>query len=214
MQADLQGLEITKGELKHCSGVSVNALFRPPTIKKYLSELTKTFLIIILIGFSGFVLVQVFPEQTIELITIHVIGVISLLFNDFRKIYLSQKYHNLVRMFEDVNRFNSIIKAIDINDQIESVGNPAAHLTNREQVIHALQLAREDIIRALKTERILRENESFIKSNYELFENNLTALTALQVSDQASEHGRLLNETLQIVVDVQEEMRKLQDQRF
>ncbi|HAA31603.1 MAG TPA: hypothetical protein DCE56_32755 [Cyanobacteria bacterium UBA8553] len=214
MQADLQGLEITKGELKHCSGVSVNALFRPPTIKKYLAELTKTFLIIVLIGLSGFVLVQVFPEQTIELITIHIIGVISLLFNDFRKIYLSQKYRNLVRMFEDVNRFNSIIKAIDINDQIEAAGNPAARLTNREQVIHALQLAREDIIRALKTERILRENESFIKSNYALFENNLTALTALQVSDQASEHGRLLNETLQIVVDVQEEMRKLQDQRF
>lgn len=214
MQTDLQGLEITKGELKHCSGVSINALFRPPTFKKYLSEITKTCLIIILICFSGFVLVQVFPEQIIELITIHTLGAISLLFNDFRKIYLSQKYRNLVNMFEDVNRFNSVIKAIDINDQIEAVGNPAARLKNREQVIHALQLAREDIIRALKTERILRENESFIKSNFELFENNLTALTALQVSDQASEHGRLLNETLQIVVDVQEEMRKLQDQRF
>lgn len=214
MQTDLQGLEITRGELKHCSGVSVNALFRPPTLKKYLSEIAKTFLIIILICFSGFVLVQVFPEQMIELITIHVISAISLVFNDFRKIYLSHKYRNLVRMIEDVKRFNSVIKAIDINDQIEAVGNRAARLTNREQVIHALQLAREDIIRALKTERILRENESFIKSNFELFENNLTALTALQVNDQASEHGRLLNETLQIVVDVQEEMRKLQDQRF
>jgi hypothetical protein len=40
------------------------------------------------------------------------------------------------------------------------------------------------------------------------------ALTALQVSDQASEQGRLLNEALQIVVDVREEMRKLQNQRF
>ncbi len=214
MQTDLQGLEITKGELKHCSGVSINSLFRPPTPKKYLSEITKTFLIIILIWFSGFVLVQVFPEQIIELITIHALGAISLLFNDIRKIYLSQKYRNLVNMFDDVNRFNSVIKAIDINDQIEAVGNPGARLKNRDQVIHALQLAREDIIRALKTERILRENESFIKSNFELFETNLTALTALQVSDQASEHGRLLNETLQIVVDVQEEMRKLQDQRF
>jgi hypothetical protein len=40
------------------------------------------------------------------------------------------------------------------------------------------------------------------------------ALNALQINDKASEHGRLLNEALQIVVDVQEEMRKLQDQRF
>jgi hypothetical protein len=50
--------------------------------------------------------------------------------------------------------------------------------------------------------------------NYELFETNLTALTSLQVNDQAGEYGRFLNEALQIVVDVQEEVRKLQDHHF
>ena len=214
MQTDLQGLEITNGELKRCSGVSIDAVFSPPTLPKFLSEITKTFLIIILIGLSNFVLVQVFPEYFKTLVALHLVAVVGLLFNDFNKIYLSYKHRNLVRMFEDVKRYNSVIKAIDINDQIEAVGNPGVRLRNREQVIHALALAREDIIRALKTERILRENESFIKSNSQLFDNNLTALTALQVSDQASEHGRLLNEALQIVVDVQEEMRKLQNQRL
>jgi hypothetical protein len=34
------------------------------------------------------------------------------------------------------------------------------------------------------------------------------------VNDQASEHGRMLNEALQIAVDVQEQMRKLQNQRL
>jgi hypothetical protein len=159
-------------------------------------------------------LIQGFPEQLLILLTLHIIAVISLLVNDIKKIYFSSKNRNLVRLFEDVTRYNSVIKAIEINDQIEAVGNPGVSLKNREQVIHALRLTREDIIRALKTERILRENESFIKLNSQLFESNLTALTALQVSDQASEHGRLLNEALQIVVDVQEEMRKLQKQRF
>jgi hypothetical protein len=214
MQTDLQGLEITKGELKRCSGVSIDAVFSPPTLPKFLLEITKTFLIIILVGLSSIVLVQVFPEYFKTLVALHLVVVMGLLFNDFNKIYLSHKYRNLVQMFEDVKRYNSVIKAIDINDQIEAVGNPSVQLKNREQVIHALELAREDIIRALKTERILRENESFIKSNSQLFDNNLTALTALQVSDQASEHGRLLNEALQIVVDVQEEMRKLQNQRL
>jgi hypothetical protein len=134
--------------------------------------------------------------------------------NDFKKINFSKKNRNLVRIFEDITRYNSLIKAIDINDQIEAVGNSGVRLKNREQVIQALRLTREDIIRALKTERILRENENFIKLNSQLFENNLMALTALQVSDEASEHGRLLNEALQIVVDVQEEMRKLQNQHF
>jgi hypothetical protein len=117
-------------------------------------------------------------------------------------------------MFEDVKRFNSVIKAIDLNDQIEAVGNLGVGLQNREKVIHALRLAREDIIRALKTERILRENQKFIQLNYELFETNLTALTSLASECQAGEYGRFLNEALQIVVDVQEEVRKLQDHHF
>ena len=214
MQTDLQGLEITKGELKHCSGVSIDAVFRPPTLQKFSSEISKTFLIVGLIGFSCWILIQGFPEQLLILISIHSLAVISLIVNDFKKINFSKKNRNLVRIFEDVTRYNSLIKAIDINDQIEAVGNSGVRLKNREQVIQALRLTREDIIRALKTERILRENEDFIKLNSQLFENNLMALTALQVSDEASEHGRLLNEALEIVVDVQEEMRKLQNQRF
>lgn len=214
MQTDLQGLEISKGELKHCSGISIDAIFSPPTVSKYLSEITKTFLLTVLIAFSGFVLVKVFPEHSFPLVILHALAAIALLLNDSRKIYLSHNHRNLIKMFEDVKRFNSLIKAIDINDQLEAVGNREVRLQNRKQVIQALKLAKEDIVRALKTERILRENASFIKLNSELFENNLTALTALQVNDQASEHGRLLNEALQIVVDVQAEMRKLQNQRF
>lgn len=213
MRTDLQGLEITKGELKHCSGVSIHAAFKPPTFRKFLSEITKTFLIVILICLSGLVLLKAFPAQLVSLLTIHTVAAVSLLATDIRKIYFSNKHRTLVNLFEDVQRFNSIVKAIDINDQIEAVGNPGVSLRNREQVIQALRLAREDIIRALKTERILRENENFIKLNTELFDNNLTALTALQVSNQANEQGQLLNEALQIVVDVQEEMRKLQNQR-
>ena len=214
MQADLQGLEITKGEIKHCSGVSINAVFRPPTFRKFISEIGKTSLVILFICLSGIILGLIWKDQMVSLITIDVLASIILLLDDFRKISFSYKNRNLVRMFEDVKRFNSVIKAIDLNDQIEAVGNPGVRLKNREKVIHALKLAREDIIRALRTERILRENEKFIKLNHELFETNLAALTAMQVNDQASEYGQLLNEALQIVVDVREEMKKLQEQRF
>jgi hypothetical protein len=206
MQADLQGLEITKGEIKHCSGVSIDAVFRPPTFRKFVSEIGKTSLVILFICLSGIILGLIWKDQMVSLITIDVLASIILLLDDFRKISFSYKNRNLVRMFEDVKRFNSVIKAIDLNDQIEAVGNPGVRLKNREKVIHALKLAREDIIRALRTERILRENEKFIKLNHELFETNLAALTAMQVNDQASEYGQLLNEALQ--------MKKLQEQRF
>lgn len=214
MQTDLQGLEITKGELKHSSGVSIDAVFMPPTLLKFLSEITKTLLIVLLLCLNAFVFAQLFPENLLVLVGIHTVAVLGLCVYDIRRIYFSYKYQILANLFGDVKRYNSVIKAIHINDQIEAVGNPNVRLKNRNQVIQALKLAREDIIRALKTERILRENERFIKLNTELFSTNLTALTTLQVSDAASEHGRLLNEALQIVVDVQEEMRKLQNQRF
>ncbi len=112
----------------------------------------------------------------------------------------------------DVDRYNAVIKAIDINDQIEAAGNLGVTIKERSKVIEALQLTKADLIRALKTERILRENRKFIISNSELFMNNLATLTAMQVPEQASEHGKLLNEALQIALDVQHEMRRLQNQ--
>jgi hypothetical protein len=214
MQPDLQGLEISKGEIKHCSGVSVDAVFSPPTLRKFSSEIAKTSLVIIFICLSGLILGHIFPQHLMELIFVDAVASVILLTDDLRRIHFSRKHRNLVKMFEEIKRYNSVIKAIDINDQIEAVGNPSVGLQDRERVIQAVRLAREDIIRALKTERILRKNANFIKFNFELFDNNLTALTALQVNDQASEHGRMLNEALQIAVDVQEQMRKLQNQRL
>ncbi|MDP5337680.1 MAG: hypothetical protein NWQ28_03780 [Nodularia sp. (in: cyanobacteria)] len=115
-------------------------------------------------------------------------------------------------LLNDVDRYNAVIKAIDINDQIEAAGNPGVVIQEREKVIAALELTRTDLIRALKTERILRENKNFILRNTELFANNLATLTAMQVTEEATEHGRLLNEALQIALDVQLEMKRLQTQ--
>ncbi|MDH6057383.1 hypothetical protein [Umezakia ovalisporum] len=124
--------------------------------------------------------------------------------------------HNMTNALEillkDVDRYNAVIKAIDINDQIEAAGNPGVVIKEREKVIAALKLTRTDLIRALKTERILRENKNFILKNTELFANNLGTLTAMQVTEEATEHGRLLNEALQIALDVQIEMKRLQTQ--
>nr|WP_230967896.1 hypothetical protein [Nostoc sp. WHI] len=120
--------------------------------------------------------------------------------------------NSLQILLNDVDRYNSVIRAIDINDQIQEAGNPEVVIKERERVIEALKLTKADLVRALKTERIMRENKSFILSNTELFVNNLATLTAMQVTEQANEHGRLLNEALQIALDVQLEMNRLQSQ--
>ncbi|MBD2359403.1 hypothetical protein H6G41_33315 [Tolypothrix sp. FACHB-123] len=120
--------------------------------------------------------------------------------------------HSLQILLNDVDRYNAIIKAIDINDQIEDAGNLDVSIRERERVIEALKITRNDLVRALKTEKILRENKNFILNHSDFFANNLATLTAMQVTEQATEHGRMLNEALQIALDVQHEMKKLQSQ--
>ncbi len=65
----------------------------------------------------------------------------------------------------------------------------------------------------MKTERILRDNKKLLANNQELFVNNLANLQALQLSSQAGEYAQFLNESLQIALDVQAEIRKLQSPR-
>ncbi|WP_338022980.1 hypothetical protein [Argonema galeatum] len=209
VRPDLQGLEITKGELKHLSGVSIDAVVRPPTPRKFLEEVFNTLLLIGLIFVSNFLLILAFPDHRLALIAAHAVVAAILIIQDAIKIFFSLNHRHFINLIDDVHRFNITIKGIDINDQIEAAGNPRVGLKDRDRVIKALKLTREDIIRALKTEKVLRENERFIKVNPDLFANNLTALAALQVNEQASEYGRILNEAFQIGLSIQDEMKQL-----
>ena len=122
----------------------------------------------------------------------------------------------LAGLLDEVEKYHEVIKALDIIDRLTAAGNLQANLINRGDAIEALKITRESLICALKTERILRENQQFIGRRYELFaniESNLAALMALDVSDRASEYGRLLNEALEIGMSVHKEVRKLKNER-
>ena len=96
---------------------------------------------------------------------------------------------------------------------MEAVGTTFRSISDRQKVIEALTLTKEDLVRAIMAERILRENKSFLLGNPELLSTNLRTLQTIQINDQASEYGRLLNEALQIAASVQEEMGKLKNIR-
>ncbi|NES93574.1 MULTISPECIES: hypothetical protein [Okeania] len=214
MRLDLEGLEITKGELKHLSGVSLGKILLPPTKTKYLIEGLKSLLIALLLLVSYWMVVKILNQHHLLLIVTYVSMAIGLFLEDIYKIFMTRKNQPLIKLFEDVDKYNSIIQAIVINDRIEAAGNPQVQLSNRTKIIEALQLIREDLIRALKTERIIRENQKFVNKNTDLFTFNFNTLTALQINDKASEHGKLLNEALEIAIEVREEMKKLQNEHL
>ncbi|MEH1792283.1 MULTISPECIES: hypothetical protein [unclassified Nostoc] len=238
MRDDLQGLEISQDELQKLTNLPVND--RLLIITNALQKLAKVYIqkiqssegaTVIFIGFATFVfsylLFDIFLKIFVSWIEIPswilliILGVwvggltqtiLYLVWRSRSKIVKLNMTSSLRILLNDVERYNTVIRAIDINDQIEEAGNPEVLIKERESVLAALQLTKADLVRALKTERILRENKSFILSNTELFVNNLATLTAMQVNEQATEHGRLLNEALQIALDVQDEMKRLQTQ--
>ncbi|MBD2176772.1 hypothetical protein H6F42_07575 [Pseudanabaena sp. FACHB-1998] len=111
------------------------------------------------------------------------------------------------RLFKEVDKCNRAIGDIDIFDQLQDAGNPIK-LESRESAIAALRMTRNDIVRAMKTERILRENPDFHPDRFDI---DLNAFEALQISDRAKEYGRVFDTTLQIAIDVQKAMQELQE---
>ncbi|MCC5638825.1 hypothetical protein LC593_23935 [Nostoc sp. CHAB 5844] len=238
VREDLHGLEISQKELQQLTNLPVK--YQLVLITNPLKEFSKQLIYkmkgsegatVVFISFSIFVftylifdiIIKLFANwltipSWILLLLLCFVGsavmqlIFYLLWRNIRKILKENMTNSLQILLYDVERYNAVIKAIDINDQIEAAGNPEVSIQEREKVMAALKLTRADLIRALKTERILRENQNFIIGNAELFANNLAALTTMQVTEKATEHGKLLNEALQIALDVQYEMKKLQSQ--
>jgi hypothetical protein len=238
VQDDLQGLEISQIELRQLTNLPVNdnLILIGNKLKKILNKFIEKIqgsevASVLFVGVASVVFSYVFfdvilklfiPGLTIPSWILFVLllivcssiaqGALYLLWKQRRKTVAQQMNPSLKVLLADVERYNNVIKAIFINDEIEAAGNPEVRIKERKKVLEALRLTRSDLIRALKTERVLRENKNFILRNTELFDRNLPALSAMQVDERATEHGKLLNEALQIAMDVQLEMQRLQSQ--
>lgn len=220
MKNDLQGLEIKKQERRWLSGTN---FFNKIYIQNRSSVDNIMFFIIWTIGgFFYFLFLEwvgsddktllMFFNKYFHFNLVIILVCLCLAFSGFI-FFIDDIYDILMNknpLNKEVEKFNRVIKAIHINDQLENAGNSGATLENREKVIEALQLLRDDLVRALKTERILRQNKKFFIESPTLFADNLAALVAVQVSNQATEQGRLLKEALEIGIAVKEEMNKLQ----
>jgi hypothetical protein len=218
VQPDLIGLEISKGELRRLTGFDPDDVFRPSIwqdSEKRLGLIINEMLVALALTpiVVGFVYALIILPTIGSSITLGIILLILVPISVIVGRSLWQRLtcpHSLTVLLDEVDKYHTVVTAIDINDQLATSGNPQSSINDREQVIAALQLIREDLVRSLKSERILRDNKKLLANNQELLINNLANLQALQVSNQSSEYAQLLNQSLQIALDVQAEIRKLQ----
>lgn len=225
-RSDLKGLKISPAQIEGFSGVPFHALFRPldkANIKRRLWNFKVFWRTAILLSFVNLVVKAV---ASISLVSV-ILRLFSLLEIPFilewlvialvaalHQYYWIQKTKQLTilqHLIIETERFNALVQAIEINDQLEDAGNRDLQLQERDTLIQGLQLTRDDLIRAFKTERILRENHQFMADHAELFSGDIASITTLQLNEKATEQSRILREALRIALDVQTEMRKLRN---
>ena len=188
MQPDLRNLYITREELQQITGMSrrdwkaYDNLKRPSYIQASL--------------------LQGYLEQ-ILLLGWGLIPIYYLVKWKYRR----QRLKNLLL---EVDRYNDLIRLIELGDELEAAGNQGASISNRENAIAILQITRDSLICAIKTEKILRKNRDLINRNLDLPTNGISSLQALQMNAEASEYSKLLNEAVQLTTDIQTEMKKIE----
>ncbi|MEG4283554.1 hypothetical protein QUB68_10540 [Microcoleus sp. A006_D1] len=233
IQADLDELRIPEKELEDLSGIALSDgflgnFYRPDTLRNgkklfaFLFHELLIFCVTLVVSLPVALLVNKHEVSSVSdaeillrvlQITLGLSLAITVAWNVYQWVK-AKPLATLAGLLDEVEKYHEVIQALDIIDRLTAAGNLQANLINRQDAIAALQITRESLVCALKTERILRENQQFIGRRYELFaniESNLAALMALDVSDRASEYGRLLNEALEIGMSVHKEVRKLQN---
>lgn len=131
------------------------------------------------------------------------------LLSDFKERQKSLIY--LRTLFEDFERYNQVIQAIHVKDQLEEVESRVPNSEEREALLQTLLIMRGDLIRALKIEKILRENQKVVDLNPDIFESSFTALQVERIQKRGNEYSQLISETLKIGVHVRSEMNKMKD---
>ncbi|MFB2768614.1 hypothetical protein ACE1AT_04885 [Pelatocladus sp. BLCC-F211] len=217
MQPDLLGLEITKGELKRLTGVKPENFFLPSIMKNrkqrfafLLKEVREMLLLILLITGFIYALITLTSGSQIGLGIILLI-VVAIVVVVGRWLWRRFRYPKaLIILLNEVDKYHAGVQAVDNLDQQAISENSENNSHERETIIAALQLVREDLVRGLKIERLLRDNKKSLTDQQELSVNNLANLQALQVSSSAGEYAQIFNQLLQIDLDVQSQIRKLQ----
>jgi hypothetical protein len=221
MRPDLQELEITLGELKRLTGFNWQRYQKSKRVYQLRPFMPSWFSLQYLLGMMGsffglvaFHALFISPDGPDlsdggDLFGVILLALMAMLC--FGGIILIGNEYNKTNVFgKEINQYYQLILNINTLDQLEAVGNPVK-LNEREKVLEALRINRENLVRALQTERILRENPQF---RPEQFNIDLSDLRSLQATEKATEYGRFLDEALQIGVSVQTEMRKLENKRL
>lgn len=223
-QANLDSLRISQREIDELTGLDVSGTamgwayrqtaLRPEGRMAWLGSQLMT-LGVVMVLFLPAVLIAVRSisgddERVIWVaLPVGILGAIALTMAwAFYRLRIGKQLIMLSHLLDEVDRFNEMVSAVEILEELANKGS-RLNLENRKDVLEAMYLTRESLICGLMTERVLRKHQQFMARRQEMFssiERNLATLQQLQVSDEATDYGRLLNEAIQIGTSVHREL--------
>ncbi|EGJ32409.1 MULTISPECIES: hypothetical protein [Moorena] len=130
-----------------------------------------------------------------------------------------KRIKSLVRLMDQVDNYNGVIKAIELAERIEAIEGSSTELKqseSRKKVIDSLAITKQSLVNALQVENLIRSHDNLIDSRQVLLSNlddNFATLMAFELSEETGEYGRLLNQSLQIGMSVHKEVINLQGKR-
>ncbi|AOY80519.1 hypothetical protein BJP36_11930 [Moorena producens JHB] len=130
-----------------------------------------------------------------------------------------KRIKSLVRLMDQVDNYNGVIKAIELAERIEAIEVSSTEFKqseSRKKVIDSLAITKQSLVNALQVENLIRSHNNLIDSRQVLLSNlddNLATLMAFDLSEETGEYGRLLNQSLQIGMSVHKEVINLQGKR-
>lgn len=117
-------------------------------------------------------------------------------------------------LLDEIDRFNALISAVQMLNRLDRLKPESGYFENYPEIVNALNITRDSLISGMMTEKTLRENRNRLSCCQDLLnhiETNLSALSVLEIRDEANDYSRILNEALQIGTIVQREMQHYRD---
>ncbi|NJL22589.1 MAG: hypothetical protein HC895_20075 [Leptolyngbyaceae cyanobacterium SM1_3_5] len=193
MNSDLENLKISDRELERISGFDVSDIlvggifggfYRPSVFRSRSRSLqflfTEVLVFALLFIFTlpiGFAVtrnsVNSFDQLPVVLLFFQATLGSAIVLLTTWNLYMwrrVQQMKPLLRMLDEVDQFNQILGAIEVIDRLNAAKNSqqsvSATLSDRQQVLSALNLTRDTLVAGLSTEKILRENRGLLVSQW------------------------------------------------
>jgi hypothetical protein len=112
-------------------------------------------------------------------------------------------YDVLTRLTAAVARFNALVRAVDVKERLARARGDEG-IAPRPAVLDALATTRENLLRAVRVQRILRENRDVVAGVQALRVDDLLPLEALRIEADADAYADVVGETAELAAEVQQ----------